>query len=123
MEWQHLHSLDISESRSKFSNLQNVIAIISETRHQHEAHPNRPFLSRQALCEFSSRSRIHACQVLMLFRAPYFHPKQHEVDFLEVLVGQAVTIKPIGLDRGVYAHLLGGSEKLEHEAMLHQWFA
>ena len=57
------------------------------------------------------------------FRIPRFDIQQHEVDRLQVLVGEPVSKVAVGVQSRVDAHSSSAGEQLDREPVLHQRLA
>ena len=51
---------------------------------------------------------------------PRLDPEHHEIDRVQLGVGQPCAVEAVGLDRRVNAHLLRGRQQLGREPILHQ---
>ena len=58
----------------------------------------------------------------MPFGIPRLDVEQHEIDRLQLGVGEAVPVEAVAVESGVNAHRLRRGEQLDREAMLHQRF-
>ena len=56
----------------------------------------------------------------MPLRIPHLDSQHHQIDRVEVLIGQPVGEVPVGLERRMDAHRFRGGEELHDETMLHQ---
>ena len=62
-------------------------------------------------------------EAAIALRIPALDVEQHEVDRLEIGVGEPVAEEAVGVERGVDPHPVCRGEELQREAVLHQRLA
>ncbi len=120
MERQHFHALDVAKPRRELRRLRQIGQIVGQTRHQHEANPHRPPARREPPGEFERGSDLLPREREMTRGIPRLDPEHHEIDGIQLGVGQPVAVEAVCLNRRVNAHLLCGRQQLGREPTLHQ---
>src|SRR6516162_1751869 len=102
VERQHLDALCVAELRHEFRDLRDVGRIISESRDQHEANPDRELPGGESACELQRRLVVTAGERPVSVPIPGLDTQQHQIDVVEIRVGELGAEKAIGLDRRMY---------------------
>src|SRR6516165_8346309 len=120
---QHLDTLDVTELRGERGDLRDVGGVIGQAGDQHEPHPYRQPAIGEAARELERRLVVTTGERPVALAVPGLYAEQHQIDVIQVAVGELLAQKPVGLDGSVYAHRLGARQHLHDEAALHQWLA
>ena len=123
MEGQHFHPFHILHRRDEARHLRDVLGIVGEAGHQHEAYPDRLSHGGKALGEAERRLQFDARHPAIGVRIAALDVEQHQIDILEVVVIGAVAEEARCVEGGVQAHLLRRGEDAAGEAELHQRLA
>jgi len=120
---QHVDALDVAQAGCEAGDPRDVLGVVCQARHQNESKPDGPFAWRQPPREVKCRRVIHDGQLAMAFRIPCLDVEEHEIERVQLGVGDAVAVVAVRIERRVDAHGLRGRQELYREAMLHQRFS
>ena len=70
VERQHLDALDVAESGRELGDLRQVVSIVGQARHEHEADPDRLAARREPARERQRRLDVHAGERRVALRDP-----------------------------------------------------
>src|SRR6266550_4795112 len=123
MKGQDIDSIHVPQAATESRNLGNISSIVCQPRHQHEAQPNRPLASGQTTCEIQDWANLHPGNLAVAFRIPALNIQQHQVDALQLCVGEAGSEAAVSVQSGMNSQFLRGCKQLHGKPVLHEGFA
>src|SRR5213083_1410481 len=123
MEGQDVHSFYVPETGGESCKLGNIVSIVGQSGHQYEAQPNRPLTGGQTTREIQDGVNLHSGKLAVASRVPTLDIQQHQLDFLQLCISEAVPQAAVGVESGMNAHRLRRGIQLYGEPLLHAWLA